>query len=148
MNEKPLTAMELALVRMIVDRIRRRGDALSTMARATGVSTSYLASLARQAGIRYKHQHQSTAAIARAVSLVVDDGLTVREASRQSGLSKTSVHRFVLKRRKKAVDAAGKFKFETSERGAPKPKSWRCPEHGPVTVWPCVACVALAARRK
>jgi len=147
MKQNALTPLEQAIVRMIADRVRH-GTSLAAMSKSTGIPIPNLAKLARQAGIRYKHQHQSPEAIRRAVKLVVDGGLTVRAAASVSGLSKTAVHRFVVKQRRKVVDAAGPIKFEQSAQTGKRQKTWICPEHGKVTWWPCVICAAWAAKRK
>lgn len=137
MTNLSLSALDAAITRMVADRVRRRGEALASIARTTGVPTSHLAKLARCAGIRYKHQHATPEQIKAAMRAVTHDGLTFRAAARQHGMSKTAVHRFVQRRRVRAVDAVGKVKFRK-----PK-KAWRCPRHGMVEFDPCVICLAL-----
>lgn len=136
LKHNPLTTLDVAITRMIADRVRRRGEALAQIARTTGIPTSHLARLARAAGIRYKHQHATPEQIRAAMAAVIDEGLTFRAAARKHGMSKTAVHRFVQKRRVKAVDAVGKVKFRREK------KAWRCPRHGLVEYHPCVICIA------
>jgi lambda repressor-like predicted transcriptional regulator len=131
-----VSTLDVAITRMIADRVRRRGEALASIARTTGVPTSQLARLARAAGIRYKHQHATPDQIRAAMNAVINEGLTFRAAGRKHGMSKTAVHRFVQKRRVKAVDAVGKVKFRREK------KAWRCLRHGLVEYHPCVICVA------
>ena len=148
MTHKTLTPMDEAITRMLVDRAGRRRESLAKISRATGIKLSDLGKLARMAGIRYKHRHQSPSTIAKAIALVRDQGLTVRQAAKAVGMSKTSVHRFVVKKRQKAVDAAGPVRFKQSVTSGKNRQVWTCETHGKVTVWPCVICLALAAKRK
>lgn len=124
-----------AVVRLIADRVRR-GDSLATIAKATGIPNSTLKRLARMAGIRYKHQHATPEQIKAAIAAVTKQGMTFRAAGAKHGMSKTAVHRFVQRRRIRAVDAVGPVKFRHERQ------QWRCPEHGWVQFRPCVMCVA------
>lgn len=141
MAKQLLTPLDAAITRMVADRVRRRGQALSTIARTTGVPTTHLARLARAAGVRYKHQHATPQQIKAAMRSVTREGLTFRAAAIKHGMSKTAVHRFVQTDRNRSVDAVGKVKFR-------KPKqAWRCPRHGMVEYQPCVICLASVDRR-
>lgn len=123
-----------ALTRMLEDRVQR-GDSLAQIARTTHLKATMLRRVAKRNGIRYRNQRPQKRVVNAAISDVVLHGLSVRQAARNRGLSKTAVHRYVQQRRQKTIDRAGAVRFET--------RSGVCPEHGPVTVWPCVACLAM-----
>lgn len=137
-RQVPLSPEDRAITRMIADRVRRRGNSLAEIARTTGIERTRLAKLAQLAGVHYRNRRASPARITAAMQAVVADGLTFREAGSRHGMSKTAVHRFVQRRRNRSIDQAGPLKVEV--------KSWRCPEHGKITVYPCIACMATAAR--
>jgi len=137
-NDGARNTLDRAITRMIADRVRRRRESLAQISRCTGISPTYLARLARAAGIRYKHQHASPEQIAAAVRSVVEEGLTFRASARRHAMSKTAVHRFVQKRRRKHIDSAGPVRFSQHR--------WRCPIHGQINVYPCVACMAAQSR--
>jgi transposase-like protein len=58
------------------------------------------------------------------------------------GTSKGQVHRIAVDLRERAAKDSGEVKFATNTRTV-----HHCPTHGKVSVWPCVACAANAARR-
>jgi predicted HTH domain antitoxin len=145
--DKRPTGIDRALVAMIADRVRR-GDSLERIARTTRISYSRLRTLARTAGIRYKHQRPSQDQIKTAIAAVRDRGCTFRKAAELAQMSRTAVHRLISRMRQRVVDSAGDFKVIDGAVAYSKHKrSWRCAIHGRVTVWPCIACAAEAARR-
>lgn len=131
-----LTPTELAITRMLAERVRR-GHTLIEISRSTKIAKKVLAALARHAKIRYKHQHPTAEQQKAAVKAVVVEGLTFRAAATKVGMSRSAVHRLVQRQRNKQIDSAGAFKVET--------RHWRCPIHGALTVYPCVACAAVAS---
>lgn len=130
--------MDAAITKMIAQRVRQRGQSLAEISRSTGIPPAHLAKLAKLAGIRYRNQRASPERIKGAMLAVTVEGLTFRAAARRYGMSKTAVHRFIQKRRQRSIDAAGAFKVER--------RTWRCPVHGKITVFPCVACAARENR--
>lgn len=58
------------------------------------------------------------------------------------GTSKGQVHRIAVDLRERAAKDSGESRFTTNTRSV-----HTCPVHGKVSVWPCVACAATAARR-
>jgi DNA invertase Pin-like site-specific DNA recombinase len=134
----PLSPEDRAITRMIVDRVRRRGNSLAEIARTSGIELNRLVRLARLANVHYRNRRASPERIRLAIKAVIDEGLPFRAAARRYGMSKTAVHRFVQKQRNKIVDSAGDLKVER--------RQWRCEVHGPITVFPCVACAAQSAR--
>lgn len=135
-RRRRLTPAELAITRMLAERVRR-GHTLIEISRSTRIAKKLLAALARHAKIRYKHQHPTAEQQKAAVRAVVVEGLTFRAAATQVGMSRSAVHRLVQRQRNKQVDSAGDFRVEA--------RHWRCPIHGKITVYPCVACAAIAS---
>ncbi|OYW19247.1 MAG: hypothetical protein B7Z55_09230 [Planctomycetales bacterium 12-60-4] len=135
--ELAMSHEDLCITRMIVDRVGR-GHTLVEIERAARIGKKRLADLARRANIRYKHMHPTPEQIETAIRAVVDHGMTYRAASKVHGISRTAVHRFVQQRREKFIDTAGALKVEKRE--------WKCPIHGKLQVWPCIACAALQRR--
>lgn len=141
-----LSRQERAIVLMTKARVAR-GESLERIARTSRIPYALIRGLARRAGIRYKHQRPTKEQIRDCIAAVRDQGATFRAAALQFGMSKTAVHRYVAARRRKSIDAAGDVQFEDGHREFSRHKrSWHCPVHGRVVVWPCVACGALAAK--
>lgn len=84
--------------------------------------------------------------ITEGIRLIENVGLSIRDACRQCGLSRSALARYLLQHRQREINAAGDLQFESSLRHSPAPKSWHCSTHGPITVWPCVACAAIEYR--
>lgn len=142
-----LSKEDLAITRMIAIRVSR-GESLDRIARTSKIPYSRVRKLACQAKIRYKHRRASQEQIRSAIHAVRNEGCTFRQAAQQTGISRTAVHRYVARRRQQSIDAAGELKLVDGSREFSRHKrSWQCPEHGRVTVWPCVACAALEAHR-
>jgi hypothetical protein len=141
-----LSRVERAIVQMIRARVAR-GESLERIARTSRLPYSMIRGLARVANIRYKHRRPSKEQIRDCIAAVRDHGCTFRAAAQMYGMSKTAVHRYVAAKRRKSIDAAGEVQFEDGHREFSRNKrSWLCPVHGRVVVWPCVACGALAAK--
>lgn len=134
-----LTRTDRAIALMIHERVRRRGHSLAEIARTSGVPKPYLQAVAKAAGINYRNRKPSVEEQQKAIRTVIDRGLTFRQAARATGLSKTAVHRMVQRKRRALADSAGPARFEEQFHV--------CPKHGRLTLWPCVACMAEAARK-
>lgn len=147
-GEAVLSPQERAIVHMIRARVAR-GESLERIARTSRIPYALIRLLARRAQIRYKHQRPTKEQIRNCIAAVRDHGATFRAAAIMYGMSKTAVHRYVAARRRKSIDAAGDVVYEEGHREFSRHKrSWSCPEHGRVIVWPCVACEALKAKEK
>ena len=130
-------AMSPTVLRVVM---RARGrDSICTISRLTGASRKRLFGIARSEHLEYRNRRPSKQKIKQAVSAVVKDGLSIRQASELAGISRSAVSRYVLARRERIASRGGDTQF--------RPKQWRCPVHGPVSVHPCVACAAAAARQ-
>lgn len=66
-------------------------------------------------------------------------GQSIREIGREMNLPKSKVGRFVRRVWLDMLDDEDEIGFEDA---GPR----RCPVHGLVTVWPCVACMATGGR--
>ncbi len=122
---------------MICNRLNARQN-LSEVSRDTGISLKKLLNVCNKNGLRYPYKQATAREIAAAVSAVVDKGLTIRAAARELGISKSSVHRHVKRRRRQIVRKSGDFQPKQVE-------PYRCPQHGRVNLKPCPACAALEA---
>ncbi len=128
---------EQEVVSIIRERSRDR-VAIASIATELGLPRSHALELARRAGVTYKHRHPASQQVAAAVRAVVREGLSIRDAARAAGISRTAVNRYVLKRRQSAANKVGGIEFSRQEN--------HCDIHGRVHVWPCVACAAIAAK--
>lgn len=141
-----LSRQERAIVLMTKARVAR-GESLERIARTSRIPYARIRQLARAAGLKYKHQRPSADQVRGCIAAVRDHGMTFRQAAMQFGMSKTAVHRYVAARRQRSIDSAGDVKFEEGHREFSRHKrSWSCPVHGRVIVWPCVACEAMKAK--
>lgn len=128
----------------LIELIERRlpvERSLTGISRATGISLKRLMRVCRYYGVRYPYQQATDEQISAAISSVLVVGRTVRDTAAAVGISKSSVHRFVSRRRKKEIRRAGDFQPKTVP-------AYRCPQHGMVTLSPCPACAAMGAKKK
>ncbi len=141
-----MTRQDRAIVCMIRARASR-GESLERISRTSRLPYALIRGLARRARVRYKHQRPTKEQIANCIAAVRDHGATFRAAATMYGMSKTAVHRYVAAKRRRSIDSAGEVVFQEGNREYSRHKrSWHCPEHGRVIVWPCVACEALKAK--
>jgi hypothetical protein len=108
---------------------------LTAVARVTLMPSKQLSKLGVDAGIRRK-QSLTDEQLQQIEEL--SDALPVREIAKKVRASKSQVHYYVTWYRDQEV--------ELSTRRTTSAK--RCPIHGPLRIWPCVACAAEAARRE
>jgi lambda repressor-like predicted transcriptional regulator len=128
---------EESLIEMILEKLVSE-HSLTAISRATGISLKRLIKVCRSNGVRYPYQQATPEQIAAAIRAVLTHGLSIRAASGEVGISKSSVHRYVSRRRRRIVRKAGAFQPVSV---AP----YRCPRHGVMAMSPCPACEALAA---
>ena len=107
------------------------------VSREMGLPANLIYRIARTAADRYTGRHLTDEEIAAVNQLRELGGLTIRKTARQLGLSKTAVGRAARARFLKVQDHGG-TEVKPEELKVPK----RCPVHGRVTLWPCVACAA------
>lgn len=67
------------------------------------------------------------------------DAYTIREIAKRVGCSRSQAGHWVIFWRER--EAAKRGELATRRLNAPR----RCPVHGPLKIWPCVACAAEAA---
>lgn len=70
------------------------------------------------------------------------DAYPVREIAKRVGCSRSQAGHWVIFWRER--EAAKRGELSTRRLNTPR----RCPVHGPLTIWPCVACAAEAAKKQ
>lgn len=147
LGKPKLSQQDRAIIRMVADRVAR-GESLERIARTSRLSYSRIRNLARLARIRYKHRRPTPEQVSLAIDLVRERGKTFRAAAELAQMSRTAVHRLITKLRRDEVDAVGELRVIDGAREYSRNKrSWRCPVHGLIRYWPCVACAAEQKRR-
>ena len=129
------------IARMIASR-QSRGHSLAQIAADVHIDANELKQICLQFGLPLRPPSPSAATVRACVRDVMDGDLSISESADLHGLGKTTVHRFVQRHRKKDLDSVGGVAFEE----VTSTEKHVCPKHGPVTVWPCVACAALEYR--
>lgn len=127
------------VISIVID--QHRGQSIGNVADACGLNKKLMLSVAKRLKIRYRNRRPQNSEVKRAMQLVLADGRSIREAARQSSISRSALHRYLMHKRNRIASTAGKMEVK-------QVKQWRCPEHGPITVYPCVACAAAAARKR
>lgn len=120
--------------------MRGGGMSVRQISSRTGVTWWRVYKYARRHGIALwtKRPPLTTGQQAEAARLVEVDGLTMAAAAQRIGASEMQVWRLLVRRRDEALARAGEFRPKRLRQGR------RCPRHGIVHVWPCVACHAVA----
>ena len=111
---------------------------MAKIAKRIGVPRQRLLAAARAARLHYRNRRPARDEISRAMRAVTRQGLSIRQAAGATQLSRSSIGRYVQRRREQIADSAGALVISR--------RQWNCPRHGPITVFPCVACAAKAAR--
>lgn len=93
-------------------------------------------------GIRYAGKHLTDAEKKQLLNLRELEGLPIRTIATQMGIGKTTVGRWSRDRFLKVQDEGGKA---VAPEMLKVPR--RCPQHGLVRLWPCVACAARGPAR-
>lgn len=146
-SPKIFTNEEHAIVRMIRERVKR-GESLDQISRTSGIYYERLHRLARAAEIRYKHRRPTDEQREEALKLVRDRGYSFRAAAALVNMSRTAIHRWLTKQRERNLASAGDLQPIDGNREFSRNKqTWTCPIHGKVTLWPCIACAAIAAKQ-
>jgi len=105
------------------------------VASLVGMSHTWVANEAKKSGIKLKNNFAPLSPAKRKqLAKVLDEGATVLEAAQAVGCSTSTVNRHQKSQEKGA--SPSQIQFVRSNR------SRRCPVHGRVNIWPCVACVA------
>lgn len=143
---KPLTEVDQAIVAMIRDRAAR-GETLKRIAHTSGIYFDKIKLLAKQYVEHYPNKWASPEQRQLAIRLVIEDGHSLRVAARYCSMSRSAVHRVISRQRESELAECGELQPIDGAREFSRLKqTWTCPTHGKVTLWPCVACAAIAAR--
>lgn len=120
--------------REIVRRLRK-GRRLREVAVELRLPYSLVRSVAAESGEPYAGRQLDRKQQAEIRRRREDKGQSIREIAREMGLPKSKVGRFA---RRVFLDVLA----DDDEVGFQDSGPQRCPVHGLVTVWPCVACAA------
>lgn len=93
--------------------------------------------IALSSGIRYAGKHLTAEEKQQLQRLRELEGLPIRTIATQMGIGKSTVGRWSRARFLKVQDEGGKA-VRPENLKTPK----RCPRHGLLRIWPCVACAA------
>jgi hypothetical protein len=130
--------LDLDLVELATD----RRNTYSQIAQRAGLTYWETYRRARRAGAPLRSAHLS----ARQRLVVVEKLLTTNarygEIAAAARCSRSTVCKIAIDLRRRQSKRAGDFQPQQLT----KPR--RCPVHGPVTIWPCVACNANGAKRR
>ena len=124
-----------------VDQLLRRGGlSVRDISRRTSVTWWRVYKYAKRRGIPLysKRPPLTPGQQSEAARLVEIEGLSMSSAAQRIGASEMQVWRVVSRRRSDAVAQVGEFRPKRIRGGR------RCPRHGIVYWWPCVACQAAA----
>lgn len=127
---------------ILADLIRQRtasGAYYQDLAQEFGVSYQWILTFGRRHGIRSRKSFHTPEIQASAIAAVELEGLRIRAAAKNTGMSRSAVHRLVQRRRQELVDAIDSVGFRDVA-------AYRCKQHGKVTIAPCPACEAEKAK--
>lgn len=125
----------------ILGRLKQR-KRLAEVARELDLPYTYVQRIARASSVKYVGRRLDPQQIAEVKRLRVQEGLSIRLIARQMNLPKSKIGRACKSMHDKVVDGGG-----TAVRPMKTKEPMRCPEHGLLTIWPCVACAAMRQRR-
>lgn len=97
--------------------------------------------IAIEHGVRCRGRHLSEAEKAKIRRMREVDGMSLRAIAREMGIGKSTVWVWAQRRLEAVADQGGVVVRPVRVR---RPR--RCPRHGLLTLWPCVACAAEANR--
>lgn len=122
---------------------RGQGESIGHLGDRTGCNKKWLREVARDIGLRYRNIRPSDDEVDSAVRLVLRKGMSFRSASSAAMISRSALHRYVSEIRESKASQG-----EDEGLHVVKAREWRCEIHGRITVYPCVACAAMAARKR
>ncbi|MGB7325954.1 MAG: hypothetical protein WBD31_13850 [Rubripirellula sp.] len=120
----------------------RNGERLGGIANALGVTYGAVHAVAMESGIRYVGRHLTADEKNEVNRQRIIDGRSIRQIAAAMNLPKSKIGRCVQSQFSRVVDTGG---TRVSPRKLRSPK--RCPEHGLVRLWPCVACEGEKRRK-
>lgn len=144
----PTPRTDAELLRLIRIRLRR-GDTIRRISQISGASVDRLCRIAKKEGLRYPNQYASPEQQNQVLQLVETDDVSIRQAARVAGISRSAAHRVIARKRSAICDQAvateASFRSDKKKSRPIAPRvvrPYRCPTHGMVTLMPCVACAA------
>ena len=124
--------MEELVLRMLRDGLR-----LFEIADRISISYDHVQEIASRSGIQYAGKHLSDSQKQEIRRLRELEGLPIRTVAVQLGVSKSTVGRWSRARYLNVQDEGG-----TEVQPEMLKQAKRCPRHGMVRLWPCIACQA------
>ncbi|MEO1529437.1 MAG: helix-turn-helix domain-containing protein [Planctomycetota bacterium] len=125
-------------------RMVRRGRRLKDIARELLMPYQYVQAIAADSGEVYAGRQLDDEQRSEIERRRVDEGESIRSIASAMGLPKSKVGRYA-RRRFLEVEREGQDDGVEFVDASTKSEIRRCPKHGRVSVWPCVACAALEA---
>lgn len=119
--------------------LHTQGLPLKTIAEHLGRSVAAVSQVAVAHGLRRKPEITDDQ---RAAIREMADAYPIREIARRVGCSRSQAGHYVIYWREREARRRG----EIAPRRLNTPR--RCPVHGRLSIWPCVACAAEAAAAK
>lgn len=126
----------IAILRQIAAKVPYR-----QIAQEHGVSFWRVYEIGQRHQVARRCQHLTARQRLAIVADLTKTNQSFRAIAAKHKTSKGQVHRIAVDLRRRASKEAGQMEFETNTR-----TTHVCPKHGKLSVWPCVACAALAAR--
>lgn len=126
----------ISILRQIANKVPYR-----KIAQEHGVSFWRVYEIGQRNQVPRRCQHLTARQRLAIVADLTKTNQSFRAIAARHNTSKGQVHRIAVDLRRRMAKEAGQLEFETNTRTAKV-----CPKHGRVSVWPCVACAALAAR--
>lgn len=124
-------------MRDVVLNLLRQGFRPIQIASKLSLSYEVVHEIAFHSGIRYPGKHMTDAERVEVKRLRELEGLPIRAIAIRTGLSKTTVGNYSRRQFLKIQNQGGN---EVAPEFLKVPR--RCPRHGLVRLWPCVACAA------
>lgn len=125
-----------------IESMIRGGHSIPAVADHFGMSRWQIYKWARRKNIPIRGCQMTTAKKNTIIRLVEVDGLSIKRAATAAGVGRMQAWRLIQRRRERQLQQGTDDDFEPVSLKQPR----RCPRHGMVTLWPCVACAAEGRR--
>lgn len=127
--------------RITVAHLAEMGLPYKMIAREVGVNSNIAYKTARQRGVPRRLPIVSPISRMQIIALLLSTNMSYAHVARLVRVSKATVGRVAKDIRHRQLRRSGEFHPE------PTKSAKRCPKHGLLKVWPCVACAAEAQSR-
>lgn len=124
-----------------IEAMIRNGHSIPAVAEHFRMSRWQIYKWARSKKIPIRGQPLTASKKNTVIRMVEIDGLSIKRAAVAAGVGRMQAWRLIQARREKELSEATEDLVPVQQK---KPR--RCPRHGLVTLWPCVACAAEGRR--